>query len=588
MRKNRIHRKGTEGFTKDAIRAFADHMFHGSHQLSKLEYAMDMGEAIDSARKEAAEDRSDTNRATHLVNEVQKRNEFIMNPTGGAVAHAISQAGFIYHLAATPAAAMVNLSQSVILGVPIMSAYLNKNNPAVSSGKVSKQLIRATADFTRGKGWIEKSKKLTPDEKKAMEVGYATGTIDRTQSHDLAGVAESGISYNATRQKVMKGLGFAFHHAERFNREVTFLASYRLARQEGESHDKAIDTANDLTWKVHFDYQNTSRPRVMQNDTAKVLLLFRNYSANMLYRLARDVYKSINPKDPAERKEALTQFAGITGMMMLHAGVRGTWFFGIATAIASVFMDDGDDPEEEMKKAMIDAIGPTATGLALNGVPGHALGWDLSGRIGMPDLWFRSSYKELEGEDAYNYWLSQAAGAAPSMALNAFKGMAMAAKGNVYRGIETAMPKIIKDQMRAYRYMTDGAETMKGDDILPEMTPWEGISQSLGFAPAALSERYKQNSANMNKQEAILAARSNLLSQYYKADEASNEAELDKLDKEIDKFSDKYPEQKITGKTLNRSIRTREKNSDRNVGGINYNEKLKDRILNEQSMSIYR
>lgn len=393
---------------------------------------------------------------------------------------------------------------------------------------------------------------------------------------------------NATRQKVMKGLGFAFHHAERFNREVTFLASYRLARQEGESHDKAIDTANDLTWKVHFDYQNTSRPRAMQNDTAKVLLLFRNYSANMLYRLARDVYKSINPKDPAERKEALTQFAGITGMMMLHAGVRGTWFFGIATAIASVFMDDGDDPEEEMKKAMIDAIGPTATGLALNGVPGHALGWDLSGRIGMPDLWFRSSDKQLEGEDAYNYWLSQAAGAAPSMALNAFKGMAMAAKGNVYRGIETAMPKIIKDQMRAYRYMTDGAETMKGDDILPEMTPWEGISQSLGFTPAALTERYKQNSANMNKQEAILAARSSLLSRYYKADEASNEAELDKLDKEIDKFSDKYPEQKITAKTLSRSIRTREKNSDRNVGGINYNEKLKERILNEQSMSIYR
>jgi len=65
-------------------------------------------------------------------------------------------------------------------------------------------------------------------------------------------------------------------------------------------------------------------------------------------------------------------------------------------------------------------------------------------------------------------------------------------------------------------------------------------------------------------------------------------AGMDKLDKQIDEFNDKYPEQRITGKTLNRSIKTRERSSERNVGGMNYNEKLKDRILEEQSRSIYR
>jgi hypothetical protein len=275
-------------------------------------------------------------------------------------------------------------------------------------------------------------------------------------------------------------------------------------------------------------------------------------------------------------------------MMMLHAGVRGTWFYGIAMAIASFFMPDGEDPEEEMKKAMMDAIGPTATGLALNGVPGHVLGWDLSGRIGMPDLWLRSPDKQLEGDDAFNFWQSQFLGAAPGMVQNMFRGASMIAKGNTYRGIETMAPKFIKDQMRAYRFASDGAETMKGDDILPEMTPWEVASQSLGFTPAALTERYKQNSANMAKQEAILGKRSSLLNRYYKADQADDQADLDKLEEEIDKFSNEYPEQEITGKTLSRSIRAREKNSERNEGGMTYSEKLKDRLLDEQSRSIYR
>ncbi|WP_313824105.1 PLxRFG domain-containing protein, partial [Leclercia sp.] len=36
LRKARIHRKGRAGFEEDALRAFASHMFHGSHQLARM------------------------------------------------------------------------------------------------------------------------------------------------------------------------------------------------------------------------------------------------------------------------------------------------------------------------------------------------------------------------------------------------------------------------------------------------------------------------------------------------------------------------------------------------------------------------
>ena len=584
VRKNRIHRKGRAGFDADALRAFGNQMFHGSHQLARLAHSFDMEEAIDQAREEARHT-NDPVRDTLVVNEIAKRHEFVMNPTGGSIAQAITSAAFIYHLSVSPAAAMVNMSQTVIIGVPILAAY---NGGAKGFTRASNQLMKALRDFTVGRGYAERSKYLTADEKQAMEQGYNTGVIDRTQSHDLAGVGETGVEYSPKRAKAMAAISWAFHHTERLNREVTYLAAYRMARAKGESHAQAINTAGDLTWKTHFDYQNTSRPRVMHSDTAKALLVFRNYNVNMLWRLFRDTHQALNGESKEIRREAFTQLAGITGMMMANAGIKGTWLFGIAMVLAGMFLDDGDDPEVELKKAMVKSIGPMMAGIALDGIPGYITGTSLSERIGMPDLWFRSPDRQLEGQDEYNYWQTQALGAAPGIIQNAMRGFQMMQQDQTYRGIETLAPKVIKDLMRAYRYQTEGVTTLKGDKLLDEVTPWETFVQALGFTPAALAERYDINNANMNKQKFILGERKKLLDRYARADKAGDEKALERIEGDMDKFSAKYPEQEITEKAIRNSLRSRERNRENNDGGMLYNNRLRDRILEEQSPTVYR
>ena len=584
VRKNRIHRKGRAGFDADALRAFGNQMFHGSHQLARLAHSFDMEEAIDQAREEARHT-NDPVRDTLVVNEIAKRHEFVMNPTGGSIAQAITSAAFIYHLSVSPAAAMVNMSQTVIIGVPILASY---QGGARGFTRASNQLMKALRDFTVGRGYAERSKYLTADEKAAMEQGYNTGVIDRTQSHDLAGVGETGVEYSPKRAKAMAAISWAFHHTERLNREVTFLAAYRMARAKGESHAQAINTAGDLTWKTHFDYQNTSRPRVMHSDVAKALLVFRNYNVNMLWRLFRDTHQALNGESKEIRREAFTQLAGITGMMMANAGIKGTWLFGIAMVLAGLFLGDDEDPEVELKKAMVKSIGPMMTGLALDGIPGYITGTSLSERIGMPDLWFRSPDRQLEGQDEYNYWMQQALGAAPGIVQNAMRGFAMFKQDQTYRGIETIAPKVIKDLMRAYRYQTEGVTTLKGDKLLEEVTPWETFVQALGFTPAALAERYAINSANMNKQNAIMKERKALLDRYARADKAGDEKAIERIEQDMDKFSARYPEQEITEKVIRSSLRTRERNSENNDAGMLYNRRLRERILEEQSPTVYR
>lgn len=584
IRKSRIHRKGRAGYISDAVRAFGHHLFHGSHQLARMTYSMDLEDALDQARDEARETKDPT-RSALVVNEMERRHQFVMNPTGGQLATWVSSFAFIWHLAGSPKAALMNLFQTPIMGVPILAAYDGQNVNSIV--RACNQLTRALIDFTQGKGYAERSSRLTAEERDAMEKGYETGIIEKTQGHELAGVAESGVEYNAVRERVMKVISWGFHHTERLNREVTFLAAYRIARNKGVPHEQAISDAGDLVWKTHFDYSNTSRPRLMHSDTMKILLVFRNFQLNMLFRLFRDVHQVMHGDSKEARREALTQLAGITGMMMLNAGITGTWLFGIAMLMAGLFMDDGEDPEEALKKGMVNILGPNLAGLALYGVPGHVTGTALSESIGMPDLWFRSPDSEKEGEEAMNFWVSQLLGAVPAIAAQMVRGVSYIKKGEEYRGIETMLPKMLKDPMKAYRYATDGAKNMKGDTVAEVRWP-DVVKQATGFTPARISEQYKINNLNYNKQQLILKSRKQLMDDYYKATQADDEKAVDEVLSKIEKHNEKNPDQPITAKGLIQSVKNRQKGSENAVGGMRYNNKLRERILEDQAPSIYK
>lgn len=578
LRKGFIHRKNREGYTQDATRAFAHKMFHSAHQMGRLKYGNQMQEALDDAQEQAKLSKT-PERDMAVANELGRRHDYVMNPKGGAAAQALTSAAFVYQLSMSPAAALVNLAQTVMVGIPVIGAQYGVANTA-------NQLAQASADFGMGRGQAARSKRLTADEKAAMQSAYQSGLIESTQSHNLAGVGDGvGVRYSAVRNKVMGVISWAFHQAERLNREVTYLAAYRMARKAGESHAQAMDSATSLTYKTHFDYANTNRPRVMHGDTAKVMLVFRNYQVNMLWRLFRDTHQALHG-DKEGRAEAVKQLGGMTGMMALNAGIKGTWMYGIAMVIASMLF--GDDAEDQFKKGAIDALGPTAAGLLLNGVPGHASGLALSERIGMPDLWFRSPDRQMEGKDEFNYWQSQLLGFLPTIAQNMFVGYQQASDGNIARGLETASPKAVKDLMRAYRYGSEGATTLKGDQLVSKFTPWEMFAQAMGFTPAVLAEQYDRNNALKSAETRIMDKRRTLMTKYATAYRTKDGELKTEAMAEIKEFNRENKRVAISPANLASSIRSRQLRGDRTEGGIYINPKLDKQLRDTIAPAIYR
>lgn len=586
LRKSRIHRKGRAGFEEDALRAFASHMFHGSHQLARMKYSMELGDLIDQAEREAKRTRSPV-RSGLVVEQARMNHDYVMNPTSNRISQVATQGAFMWYLAQSPAAALVNMSQTFIVAPAKLAAFYDKGAAAgipVALG----YLNRAMFDLGMGRTFAEKSARVTPEEKRAVSEAYRMGLITRTQSHDVAGIGDSGVKYSPTRAKLMAAMSFMFHHTERINREATFLAAYRMAKKRGLDPKNAIRKAADLTWDSHYDYQNSSRPAIMHSNVGKTLLVFRNYSLNMLADLAYTAYEMINPRNKQERREARTQMLGLGATLAFNAGIRGLPLYGLLMAIAGMFSDDDEDPEVELKKTMLQYFPKQMVGIMMDGVPGYLSGVELSGRIGFGDLWFRSDDMDREGDSQFLYWAMQVLGASTGIPYNWYRGVSQINDGYTWRGIETMVPKAIKDPMKAWRYYSEGVTTKNGDPIVDDLDGWNIFKQAMGFTPAKVTEQYKMNSYNMNKQTAITEERSKLLGDFYKAWKAGDEKKVDQITDKMRAYSEKYPEMRIDGDAVRSSLTRREKYRGSALGGMNYNQKLVPRLQEEQPGTVYR
>lgn len=584
MRKHQIHRKSVPGFDPDAVRAFAYNMQHGSHQLARLRYAHKLQGVLtdlkDAQKKIQASPSVDTRKIVAgdaLLEELGKRHDWIMNPTDSALTNLISSFGFTYYLGATPAAALVNVTQTALVSYP----YLAARHGGV---KAMNYLLAASRDAVRTVGNIQKT--LTdPDELRAYQALEVAGAIEKTQAHNLAGIAEGGMTgYNPAWSKAMEIIGWGFHKTEVINREATGMAAYRLARADGKSFDEAVKFARDAIFDTHFDYSNANRARFMQSGTAKVLLMFRQYSLNMTWALGRMVWQATKGQDPQVRQIARRNLTGLLGMSALFSGAMGLpmmgMIMGALNGIQATFGDDDEpwDAETELRDFLTGMLGQGGADLLLHGPADKLTGANISGRVGLDSLWIRDADRELDGRGMFNNLLEQAAGPMGGVLKNVLVGKQQVDEGHIMRGIETMLPKGLKDVIKAGRYATQGVNTLRGDPVVADLSPWEILLQANGFAPEKVSRQYETTRALKNYEQHILDRRKSLVNAFAMALRNGDAGDRASVLAKIRDFNRVNPELAITSSGLQQSIKNRARYSARAEAGIVLNPKLAARL----------
>jgi len=585
--KHGIHRKGTAGFSQDARRAFAQNMFHGAGYLAKLRYGDQLAQQLDDMQKYASEQSKlkesfDQPTAQRVIDEMNNRHDNLMNPKSHPLSSALTSFGFIYYLGLSPAAAMVNLSQTALVAYPIMGAKWGFD-------KAANELLKASNDFRKGVEFhkvkwegsktdlyksmsADISKFLNNDEKQAYEEAVSRGVIDVTQAHDLAGIAQgedSGIMWKT--RPIMRAASVLFHNAERFNREVTFIASYRLARQAGVNHESAFDQAVDATYRGHFDYSSGNRPRIMQGNVAKVLLLFKQFGQNMVYTLARQTYQSIKGETEAERKEARKSLGAILAMHATFAGTLGLPMVGMLLSVASWMGGDDDEPwdaEVALRNYLAEAFGPTISNLLMKGAPRALTPIDLSGRVGINNMLLPDVQEGLEGKRWAESAMAGALGPVAGIGTNLVKGGQDITEGQTLRGIETMLPVFLKNFAKTYRYADEGVQDKTGVSIMDEVSSMDLLVQGMGFSPSDVRTANEGKTAIYQLNRKLNERRSRLMTLWSRAKMMDDQQEMGEIWEEIQGFNDKNPSRRITRINLNQSYRNRQRRIDRAEDGI--------------------
>lgn len=635
IRKMFMNRKGTAGMDTDMLRAFASSAFHMSYQQSRYKFSRglydDIGLAKDDVRKKGAEGKVE---AEYLV-ELDKRLEYIMNPTDtGAIPSFLSNTAFLWFMTA-PASAIVNMIGVPAVGLPVVGAKFGNKKTFLKMWQYTKKFMSSGFKDVDGNAAFpslnNKPQNFTKLEQAAYDQLVADGVIDITLSHDLVGMAEAPSNlYTGKSQTVMKYLSGAFHGAEKFNREIVAMSSFDLAyeqaKKDGYSDEaafkKAVGIAKDLTYKSMFDYSTLNKPRYFQQPLMKVILQFKQFSQQMTYLLARSTYEAMHknytadelkdirdrirfdhtqnkpnlpPLTDAElnsateqyikdvRTEARDRLAGTLGMTAIFAGASGLPLYGMVAGVMNVMQAAFGDDEEEFdfdnwfKNWCNRTFGGFVGDSISRGVASQVLGADIGSRLGLNDMWYRDTRKSADEVSAVQNMMVNLLGPTAGLAINSAEALKQFNDGHIERSLETASPALIKNILKGIRLETEGrATTLRGNELIGDITHKEALTQMLGFSPERLAQRQKANIEMKTMEQKILTRRQTLLDGFFMSVDNGDDDMRDRILDKVVSFNQAHPGVAISSKNLSASVKTRFKMRAmaEATGGMAINKKL--------------
>jgi len=568
------NRKGAPTYERDALRNYEELADRVVHQLPRARYMIDMDNAIEAMKNKVKQDPDDV--SSRVVAEIEKHYDSSIQPKISPAATFLGNLGFAWYMGANPSAALVQLFQ--ISGVTAPYLY-----PVYGINNVNSELYQAARDFFGGKTEvgrgifsIKNNPNLTATEKKAIQELYDLNVIPpaATEVGDIETMTglKSSTPMERTLKKINMIMGYMFQNAERFNREVTALAAFRLEYNRSKDYAKAMQAANDTVVETQGDYSDVGTARVFKHPAAKVLLMFKKFMQMMIYMYSRNMQIMMQRGfTPEEKRIARNRLTGLLAASAMTSGVTGMPFYWIAETIMNAIGDD-DDPYYDFTTSLRE----TMPEFIVSGIPSALTQGNIASRTGfrdMPLIGFMpgvgsGASKSSDAEGVIMDTLKVATGPVGGLFLNIGRGVDQINDGKVYRGLETMAPSQIKNFMKGYRFVDEGTATTLRGDPLGEVTTYDAAMQALGFAPLPIATQQEKNNAVVKIQTEAMRSKQRAYALINLAQDANDSEGFDDALKLVDEHNKRFPGFEIKPDQLISSLEKHAKRSAEMLNGV--------------------
>lgn len=575
-----VRQFGVLGFDQDVLAVYERQMPKIAYQLGNLKFAL----PIENAMKKATEQAKlyeiayrEGNIPTRLqgrklmspkavfdgMEDMRRRINFAYNPSYAWWVNGLATGNYIYSIAGNVSSALINTTVLAMMTFPSLVA---RYGVVKSSGMMLRAMKMFAAGGVDEQGNFTFGNAATGEVKTFFDYLTKRGVIGIAAEQELRQAQRAKVSgYESALDKLNFVLGYVFKNSERFNREVTMLASFMLAREKGKSFKTAAEEAIRLNNNINGTVLPEAASRMYQTNLGRVILTFRTFALTQIINLSRAFGQALNAVDatPEDRKIARRQLLGIFGMTYMVAGVKGLPLFSAAEVLAAALMGDDDEPYD-LQQEVADSIGL----MGLNGPLNAAFDVDIASRTGFNGMLWRDDPKRLADIGFLLYSAERVLGPSYGLIQAQLRGVEKIAAGDIQRGFESMLPAPIRNPLKAARYATDGALTKDGLPIVDDISTWNSVMQVFGFAPAELAATQEQIGAKFAISDKLRSRRTALLTNLYTAMTAGDDQATQEAFEAIDKFNAANPMIGINPRSIQASFRERNRRAMESINGI--------------------
>ena len=574
---------GYKGYETDLLNVYATVASRMANQLTNLEYVPEIDKVYADIKEEAKANAAGAENLAidKLMSNLGLQMEYLRDPGNSPLVNGLSSFSYYWYIIGNISTAVVNMTQLPMVVYPVLaSKYGNV--------ETSKAMTDAVAQYYKG-GWdnddVPGGEKKFPADKsfgvglapnsplrKLYDAAVRQSAIRRSTGYDVIEGRKKNYGtgdYVGLKAQTEQILGWVFQNSERFNREITLIAAFNLEMQKnGGDINKSIEAAIDAVNMTHGVTLTETSPRVFQTGFGKVAFTFKNFAQTMVYLQAKLLRDAVKGESPEVKKLAAKQLLGISTMAFIFAGVQGMPFYGAGITLANL-LDDlfGDDDDMFMPK---DEVRNSMDALPYKGVVNQLLMADVAARTGFGNLLWRDDEKRVEEIGPVLFAMEQIFGPAYAGAMGIYRGFEDWSDGHTYRAVESFTPSFIRNGLKSYRYLTEGALTRDKEVIYDDFSKYELFMQTLGFTPIEISRRSEEAGAVSRLQVNLANRKEALLDRLYLAKVTKDREGYREALEAIRKFNKNETVVKFNGqiKDIGRSLEERRRRAAQSTYGV--------------------